>query len=78
MVADRNGSVSRSKGAIIGIAVGCGVLVIALVGAAVYALVQRRRAQKATEELGGPFGTQSLSKNPKSFHVHLAMLEPDE
>ena len=55
--ADRNGPASKSKGAIIGIAVGCGVLVIALVGAAVYALVQRRRAQKATEELGGPFGT---------------------
>lgn len=55
MVAE-NGSSSRSKGAIIGIAVGCGVLVIALVGAAVYALVQRRRAQKAREDLGGPFG----------------------
>ncbi|VAI06057.1 unnamed protein product [Triticum turgidum subsp. durum] len=53
---DRNGPASKSKGAIIGIAVGCGVLLIALVGAAVYALMQRRRAQKATEELGGPFG----------------------
>ena len=60
MVADRNGLASKSKGAIIGIAVGCGVLVIALVGAAVYALVQRRRAQKATEELGGPFGKQNV------------------
>ncbi|XP_051181343.1 leucine-rich repeat receptor protein kinase HPCA1 [Lolium perenne] len=59
---DRNGPVSRSKGAIIGIAVGCGVLVIALVGAAVYALVQRRRAQKATEELGGPFASWARSE----------------
>ena len=59
LVADQNGSSSKSKGAIIGIAVGCAVLVVALVGAAVYALVQRRRAQKATEELGGPFGTPS-------------------
>jgi hypothetical protein len=59
--------VSRSKGAIIGIAVGCGILVIALVGAPVYALVQSRRAQKATVELGGPFGTQSLSENQKQF-----------
>lgn len=73
MVADRNGSASRSKGAIIGIAVGCGVLVIALIGAAVYALVQRRRAQKATEELGGPFGKQNflISRRIGSiFHVH--------
>lgn len=59
---DRNGPSSKSKGAIIGIAVGCGVLVIALVGAAVYALVQRRRAQKATEELGGPFASWARSE----------------
>lgn len=52
-----NGSSSKSKGVIIGIAVGCGVLVVALAGAAAYAFVQRRRAQKAKEELGGPFGT---------------------
>uniref|UniRef100_A0A0E0KD95 non-specific serine/threonine protein kinase n=1 Tax=Oryza punctata TaxID=4537 RepID=A0A0E0KD95_ORYPU len=55
-------SSSRSKGAIIGIAVGCGVLVVALVGAAVYALVQRRRAQKAREELGGPFASWARSE----------------
>jgi hypothetical protein len=30
--------------------------VVALAGAAVYAFVQRRRAQKAKVELGGPFG----------------------
>ncbi|KAL5218298.1 hypothetical protein ABZP36_018982 [Zizania latifolia] len=50
-------SSKKSNGAIIGIAVGGGVLVIALVGAAVYALVQRRRAQKSREELGGPFAS---------------------
>ncbi|TVU16276.1 hypothetical protein EJB05_39830, partial [Eragrostis curvula] len=50
-----SGSSSKSKGVIIGIAVGCGVLVVALAGAAVYAFVQRRRAQKAKEELGGRF-----------------------
>jgi serine/threonine protein kinase len=55
-------SSSRSKGAIIGIAAGCGVLVVALVGAAVYALVQRRRAQKAREELGGPFASWKRSE----------------
>uniref|UniRef100_M8D3Z8 non-specific serine/threonine protein kinase n=1 Tax=Aegilops tauschii TaxID=37682 RepID=M8D3Z8_AEGTA len=59
---DRNVPASKSKGAIIGIAVGCGVLVIALVGAAVYALTQRRRAQKATEELGGPFASWARSE----------------
>ncbi|KAF7049105.1 hypothetical protein CFC21_057706 [Triticum aestivum] len=59
---DRNGPASKSKGAIIGIAVGCGVLLIALVGAAVYALMQRRRAQKATEELGGPFASWARSE----------------
>ena len=47
----------RSKSVIIGIAVGCGVLLVALAAAAVYAFVQRRRAQKAKAELGGPFGT---------------------
>lgn len=57
-----NGSSSKSKGVVIGIAVGCGVLVIALVGAAVYALVQRRRAQKAREELGGPFASWARSE----------------
>lgn len=57
-----NGSSSKSKGVVIGIAVGCGVLAIALVGAAVYALVQRRRAQKAREELGGPFASWARSE----------------
>jgi len=47
---------SKSKGVIIGIAVGCGILFVALAGAAAYAFIQRRRAQKAKEELGGPFG----------------------
>ncbi|KAG8096119.1 hypothetical protein GUJ93_ZPchr0013g36458 [Zizania palustris] len=55
-------SSSKSKGAIIGIAAGCGVLVVALVGAAVYAIVQRRRAQKAREELGGPFASWARSE----------------
>ena len=45
---------------IIGIAVGCGVLLVALAAAAVYAFVQRRRAQKAKAELGGPFGTYPI------------------
>jgi hypothetical protein len=48
---------SKSKGVIVGIAVGCGVLFVALAGAAAYAFIQRRRAEKAKEELGGPFGT---------------------
>ncbi|TVU47201.1 hypothetical protein EJB05_06792 [Eragrostis curvula] len=58
-----NGSSSKSKGAIIGIAVGCGVLVVALAGAAVYAFVQRRNAQKAKEELGGPFASWARSED---------------
>ncbi|KAL5210458.1 hypothetical protein ABZP36_006081 [Zizania latifolia] len=55
-------SSSKSNGAIIGITAGCGVLVVALVGAAVYAIVQRRRAQKAREELGGPFASWARSE----------------
>ncbi|KAL6649859.1 hypothetical protein ACP70R_014083 [Stipagrostis hirtigluma subsp. patula] len=57
-----SGSSSKSKGVIIGIAVGCGVLVVALAGAAAYAFVQRRRAQKAKEELGGPFASWARSE----------------
>ncbi|XP_062211132.1 leucine-rich repeat receptor protein kinase HPCA1-like [Phragmites australis] len=57
-----NGSSSKSKGVIIGIAVGCGVLGLALAGAAVYAFVQRRRAQKAKQELGGPFASWARSE----------------
>ncbi|GJN31365.1 hypothetical protein PR202_gb19754 [Eleusine coracana subsp. coracana] len=58
-----HGSSSKSKGVIIGIAVGCGVLVVALAGAAVYAFVQRRRAQKAKEELGGPFASWARTED---------------
>ncbi|KAL6902019.1 hypothetical protein ACP4OV_004895 [Aristida adscensionis] len=57
-----SGSPSKSKRAIIGIAVGCGVLALALAGAAAYAFVQRRRAQKAKEELGGPFASWARSE----------------
>ncbi|KAG2541049.1 hypothetical protein PVAP13_9NG599300 [Panicum virgatum] len=55
-------SPSKSKGVIIGIAVGCGVLLVALAAAAVYAVVQRRRAQKAKAELGGPFASWARSE----------------
>ncbi|KAF8683992.1 hypothetical protein HU200_044942 [Digitaria exilis] len=55
-------SSSKSKGVIIGIAVGCGVLLVALAAAAAYAFVQRRRAQKAKEELGGPFASWARSE----------------
>ncbi|CAN6306764.1 unnamed protein product [Urochloa humidicola] len=57
-----SGSPSKSKGVIIGIAVGCGVLLVALAAAAAYAFVQRRRAQKAKEELGGPFASWARSE----------------
>ncbi|CAD6203512.1 unnamed protein product [Miscanthus lutarioriparius] len=53
---------SKSKGVIIGIAVGCGILFVALAGAAAYAFIQRRRAQKAKEELGGPFASWARSE----------------
>ncbi|CAL4914228.1 unnamed protein product [Urochloa decumbens] len=57
-----SGSSSKSKGVIVGIAVGCGVLLVALAAAAAYAFVQRRRAQKAKEELGGPFASWARSE----------------
>lgn len=53
---------SKSKGVIVGIAVGCGVLFVALAGAAAYAFIQRRRAEKAKEELGGPFASWARSE----------------
>lgn len=73
MIAESQPS-SKSKGVIIGIAVGCGVLFVALAGAAAYAFIQRRRAQKAKEELGGPFGMFSfLLYRATRCHVHLTM-----
>ncbi|KAK3444680.1 hypothetical protein EUGRSUZ_A00883 [Eucalyptus grandis] len=48
--------VSISKGALAGIAVGCAVLVLVLVGLAIYAIQQKKRAQRATE-LSKPFAS---------------------
>lgn len=50
-----SGGSSKNTSLIIGISVGCAVLVIALIGAAIYAVKQKRTAQKAVE-LSRPFG----------------------
>jgi hypothetical protein len=56
VVEDSGGS--KNTGLIIGISVGCAVLLIALIGAAIYAVKQKRTAQKAME-LSRPFGNLS-------------------
>ncbi|XP_048141890.1 leucine-rich repeat receptor protein kinase HPCA1-like isoform X9 [Rhodamnia argentea] len=48
--------VSISKGVLAGIAIGCAVLVVGLVGLAIYAIQQRKRAQRAME-LSRPFAS---------------------
>ncbi|XP_072975349.1 leucine-rich repeat receptor protein kinase HPCA1 [Typha angustifolia] len=50
------GSSSKNTGLIAGIAVGCAVLVLALVGAGIYATKQKRKAQRAME-LSRPFAS---------------------
>jgi hypothetical protein len=57
VVEDSGGS--KNTGLIIGISVGCAVLLIALIGAAIYAVKQKRTAQKAME-LSRPFGNLSI------------------
>lgn len=54
-VSDATGGTSISTGAIVGIAVGGAVLVLVLAGVAVYAFMQKKRAEKAIE-LSKPFG----------------------
>ena len=51
-----------SKGAIAAIAVGCVVVVLVLAGVAVYAFMQKKRAERAIE-LSKPFG-----KVPKNYY----------
>ncbi|KAI6698762.1 hypothetical protein NL676_018881 [Syzygium grande] len=49
-------NVSISKGVLAGIAVGCAVLILGLVGSVIYAIQQKKRAQRATE-LSRPFAS---------------------
>lgn len=54
-VSDEHVGTSISSRAIIGIAIGCGVLVLVLVGLGAYAVRQKKRADKAIG-LSKPFG----------------------
>ncbi|KAJ0985363.1 hypothetical protein J5N97_003719 [Dioscorea zingiberensis] len=56
-----SGGSSLKKSAVAGIAVGCVVLVLALIGMGVYALRQKRRAERATE-LSKPFASWTSGK----------------
>lgn len=49
-----------SKGAIIGIAIGCMVLILGLIVVGIYAFKQKKRAEKAMV-LSKPFGTYPIS-----------------
>lgn len=64
---------SISTGAIVGIAVASTVLVLGLIGVGIYALRQKKRAEKAME-LSKPFGMCALAKralNPIPLSVKL-------
>ncbi|KAJ4817028.1 Leucine-rich repeat protein kinase family protein [Rhynchospora pubera] len=57
-----SGSSAKNTGLIIGISAGCAILVIALIGAAVYAIRQKKKAQKAME-LSRPFASWSRTED---------------
>lgn len=54
--ATHGGGTSISRGVIVGIIVGCVFLVIGLLGLGIYAISQKKRAEKAIV-LSKPFGT---------------------
>ncbi|XP_078160318.1 leucine-rich repeat protein kinase family protein isoform X2 [Carex rostrata] len=57
-----SGSSSKNTSLIIGISVGCALLVIALIGAAFYGVKQKQKAQKAME-LSRPFASWSRAED---------------
>lgn len=54
-VSDIHGGPSISSGVIIGIGIGCAILVLSLLGVGIYAIRQKKRAEKAIG-LSKPFG----------------------
>lgn len=55
IVSDSQGANSLSKAVVIGIASGCSFLVLSLIGLGIYAILQKKRAEKAIG-LSRPFG----------------------
>lgn len=62
---DQGGKSSMNQVLIIAIAVGCAVLVVALLGAGIYAFIQKKRARRATR-LSGPFTSSWENSNKGS------------
>ncbi|KAJ3682943.1 hypothetical protein LUZ60_013170 [Juncus effusus] len=59
---EESGGSANHTGLIIGISVGCVILIIALVGAAIYAIKQKQRAQRAME-LSRPFASWTRTED---------------
>lgn len=59
MISDSNKGSSLRKGVVIGIAIGCTVLMLSLIGLGVYAILQKKRAEKAIG-LSRPFGKYTM------------------
>ncbi|KAF7825029.1 putative leucine-rich repeat receptor-like protein kinase [Senna tora] len=57
---DSHGANSLSKALVIGIAIGCSFLVLSLIGLGIYAILQKKRAEKAIG-LSRPFGSWTPS-----------------
>lgn len=55
---NQSGGSSLSKGAAAGIAAGCAIVLLTLIGMGIYAFRQKRRAERATE-ISKPFGIKS-------------------
>lgn len=53
----KNGGSSISTGVVVGISVGCAFLVLGLIGVGIYAIRQKKRAEKAIG-LSRPFGNE--------------------
>ena len=59
-VSDGSRGNSLSTGVVVGIGIGCGLLVMSLVGVGIYAIRQKKRAEKAIG-LSKPFGNQHVT-----------------
>ena len=66
-ISSGDGGASFSMGVIIGIAIGCTILVLGLVAVGIYAVRQKKRAERAIE-LSKPFGNY-ISNHHSYYHL---------
>ena len=67
-ISSGDGGASFSMGVIIGIAIGCTILVLGLVAVGIYAVRQKKRAERAIE-LSKPFGNY-ISNRHSYYHLN--------